>query len=424
MKSKTICLITILFCFAVCSVRPQGAVSDNNINWGTIYRHGIGSLQPEARKLPRACPVVAQAIDAAGIRDFTLFCSLFLDVDSNHPPEQVLKWYHEWQDCSKQYIYLIVEDAIITNLNNGKHLNNTYSTVSIAPAFPKSLQQNNSNLPPVQPSVVFSCLTKDGWRLLPNVLDDNIEKIMMAHASSYVYKPTKYSHEAVAQESRRFHEGILEGMRKRGVPEEDIISRMETFQMAETVGQMKNWNDWTNYYKADVMATPVTFDKREPWQINYNDPVSALHSYLRAAFIGDARTLLKYADESAKKNLKRVMNVDESIKKNTYEVFNTNTLTRIYILMTATATVNGEKYVLVFWRAQNDEVPTHGFIALQNTTFLYKNGGYILTRNMEGSLLTSVLSMAQVNGAGLLKYTNFIQTMKKSSFPTNFYTIY
>jgi hypothetical protein len=211
-------------------------------------------------------------------------------------------------------------------------------------------------------------------------------------------------------------------MRKKGASQRDIIGAKEMFQMMEAGVQINNWSDWTNHYKAVILSPPIDFYEGDPCANNYGDPISALRSYLRAVYTGDAYTLLKCADDSGKNRLKRTMQVDESIKKVTYKI-STNILNQISVLLTARTEADGKDYVLVFWRAQNENNPTNGLIALQNTFFVHEGDSYLLTDNVGDTMLARLLSVNHAEDAALCKYADFMKVMGKTSFPTNFYTI-
>ena len=380
------------------SANADEMIQGEKAQWKS-YWHGIGNAQPDAYELPRAGSTIARALDAAKGGNFPLFCTYFWDVESNRPPVQVKAWFDEWKLCSQQYIYLIAQEAVLGN--SEQSTSNVYAAVSIAPAALRGAQVI-TNEPPLRAQVIFARESVGVWKLLPDVLDQKIERALLVRASAVLYQPHRnFTKEGIEEQSRKINRDFLEQMRKNGASPELILSQRERDQVSESGVFIDHWTVWTNYYKAVILDPPVVFEMRDPYRMNFtNDPVSAFRSYCRAQFTGDARTLLKYADTSGKKYLKSNLGVDEAIKKTTY--VRPNFMTHTTVLLTATTTVDSKDYALVFWRAQNERNPTNGIIALQTTIFVRKkdaNGDtYLLSQDLGSSEFENIGVAAHATG--------------------------
>ena len=63
---------------------------------------------------------------------------------------------------------------------------------------------------------------------------------------------------------------VLNHMQTNGCSTEFITSRKEEFKVQNDVGWLKNWDAWTNYYRADILKIPVTFDVRDPVTMDFS----------------------------------------------------------------------------------------------------------------------------------------------------------
>lgn len=202
----------------------------------------------------------------------------------------------------------------------------------------------------------------------------------------------------------------------------EITSRKERFQVMDSGNPLNTWEDWTNYYQANICTPPVVFNIRDSFPVDFSDPVLALRSYLRSLFAGDSETLLKFADASGSNRLTSTLQVNAASKgKNFY--ISSKILTHITVLLTAKTIVGENEYVLVFWRAQNETSPQSGPIAFQRTFFLHKKNNYLLTDDLKNSAFAAIMPIAHANGADLLPYPESYKILKQSAFPTNFYMI-
>ena len=226
--------------------------------------------------------------------------------------------------------------------------------------------------------------------------------------------------EELARADREFHRAAMEQARKNGVPPEGIVAREANYQFDLSGMKIGSWTDWTNHFKAVLLNPPVLFKKREKFPYDFSNPISAFRSYRHAFFIGDASTLLKYADESGRRRLNSlgVTNPGQFVHCDL-----TNALTEVTILLTASANYDGNDYVLVFWRGQNEVAPKNGAIALQKTIFVKTDGNYLLTQDMSESYLGQILEVSHAAG-GIWKYSKGLEYLKKSQLPSYFYDLH
>jgi hypothetical protein len=222
------------------------------------------------------------------------------------------------------------------------------------------------------------------------------------------------------EHSRKFQDFVLEQMRLKGESPDRIASQKERFQLDNAKVQLKNWEDWTNYYHAQILTPPIVFDMCDPCEYNFTEPVAAFRSYMVASAKGDANTVLKCADGSQLLFLKK-MGIDSSAKAGSFAL--TNVMTTQVVLMSATTKLEGKEYTLVFFRSQDRANPKKGNIGLHSTIFLIKDGKYFVTKDLEDSSFGDVLFAARASGSMIWDYQEFLTLMQKSQLPTNFYHI-
>ncbi len=220
----------------------------------------------------------------------------------------------------------------------------------------------------------------------------------------------------------------LNQLQTKGFSTEFITSRKEEFKVKNDVGSLKTWQDWTNYYQADTLKVPVTFDVRDPVTMDFGDPISAFHSYQRANYIGDHATILKFSDAA---EVKRLKNIYESLpaQKNISDttltpMTGTLATTHTMILLTAKTALDHKEYVLVFWLMENSTDPTNGSMIFQQTIFVRLKDTWLLTRDLIGSPFGRILFYAHVNHSDSFgRYAQIHEKLKDSSLPQSFYTI-
>jgi hypothetical protein len=402
---------------AIAFVRAVGAESNvqgDKGSWQSLW-HGVGDSQKAAYALPRSCATIVKALDAAMNGDFPLFCSFFDGVDTNRASAEVKTWYDEWKAGTRQFIYLIGQEALLGSEPN------RYAAVSIVPS---ALKDSAGKIDPsrAKADVIFARQTADGWKLLFEVVDRKLYQSMVERAAVFKYKPNEFSMEAIEEEIRQHHRTVLDQKRKQGASTPEVLSLAETFQVREAGVRITGWAEWTNHYRAEILDPPVVFDLRQDVAMDFSNPVSACRSYMRASYLRDRETLLKNADASEKASLRKRFEGDlESTKP---RVPNPK-LALVSILLTARTAVEGREYVMVFWRAQNAEGPKNDLVGFQKT-FLVKNpetNSYLVTQDLKDSTLASILAVARAAETGLGKYSDIYNKMTKSSFPAHFYEI-
>lgn len=221
-----------------------------------------------------------------------------------------------------------------------------------------------------------------------------------------------------------FHESFLAKMRKNGSSKERIMAWRNRFVEMEAGIWVHSWAGWTNQYKPTILNPPVVFDLRELFPaipLNFSEPISACRSYLRGLYAGDGKTLLNHADETAKEWLKDFLKVDETRTNKSYYVL--PKLSRVTVLLTANMKIDGKKYAMVLWRAENGENPTNNSVALQTTSFVWENQAWLLTRVVRDTAFDSIITCGKASGAAVAKYEKFQAIMKQSSFPPHFWAI-
>jgi len=265
-------------------------------------------------------------------------------------------------------------------------------------------------------NVVYARENSNQLTLVSDIYDNVIEQELIKKTSPFLYHNRSFTSDDLLREQQKFNRAALETMQKNGVSSEFLASKKEEYQVEESGIEIKNWNDWTNYFKALILDPPISFEKGESFSFNYNNAIAAFHSYVYASYIGDGAMLLKYADPSGTQFLKS-LGVSYTNSGN-YDFH--NAMTHVTILLTASNTFEGRDYSLVLWRGQNSKNPQNGYISLQKTIFVKQNGIFLMTRDLNDSYFSRVIEVANVTG-GVWKYSEFKKAMDKSQFPRSFY---
>lgn len=402
-------------------------VSDTNGTWN-LYWRGAGSVQGSAYNLPGAGACIARALDIAEEEKLPDFAACFLDADTNSPSERVKDLYKEWNLVSRQYHYIIATEATLSPAAS-TNLTNVISAVSVVPAMRRLPKVDFSNTPPLQVRVVFAMQMGKEWKLLQEPYDNQIANFLLNRDSRYLYHPVLnvFSNEYQAKDAFKAEElknqaKIINEWRSRNARPEEINGMIQKFQFSNAGKSVRTWQEWTNYFNPRVLNPPLVFDEREPYPFDFTSPVAAYKSYNRALFVGDSKTLLDHADETGRAWLKRQLGVDESHKQSTYESL--TKMTSYTILLTATNTFEGNNYVLLLARNQENVNPKLGHVAFDVMIFRDMTNSFFISRDLDfTSDFGGVVQAARANGANLFPYSQFYEKVKQSEFPPYFYTI-
>ena len=418
--------------FALCFLPWIAAGADQfiqgeNGSWKGVW-HGVDFEQAQARKLPRACPIVARAIEAATAGDFTAFCKIFLDVDATRPPAQVAGLFKEWKRISARYRIIIAQEAWLTGEEATPDA--AVVAISVVPNALRMSEQWSGNPEKLAARVVFARQVGDDWKLLAATLDRAVEQALLKRAGFLVHRERDFSKGEVAGSIVEFRESILAGMRRNGASLGALASKKADFQIEDDRATITNWAQWTNYFKAVVLDPPVAFDLRNAsWLVDFSNPISALRSWKLALYVGDWKSLLKHADASGAEWLRKA-GIRENSTNASFHIVASNKLTRVTILMTGTMRVGGRHYVMVLWRAETDPEPSRGFVELQTTIFVREHDWvldkdrWVFTADLKDSALGGACSAAGLRHYGLWPDGgSFRRELEQSLFPAHFYAL-
>ena len=439
MRTRTNRLMRLIFSFGWCwivvvalQMTYVGLAGDETTiagklgNW-RVSRVGVGNLNGAGRALPGAVATVARALDAARDLDIAAFGECFSPRLAGDQHSQVKAWYEEWRLCSREYIYVIGEEAVLAQA--GQSTSNALVAISIAPSTPIIPKRQFPDTPNLRAHVVFVRQAGTGWQLMSEVADEKIADYLLSRAAQLVYRPIPYvfrtdeeAQEAFKKDEINNHEKLFQQMKSRGAPAWELNGLTESFRLRTGGVSVNTWESWTNHYKAKLLDPPVIFDVNEPSPIDFSTPIAALRSYERAILIGDSKTLLNNSDTSGRAWLKQQLKVDENDKRPTYELF--PKISRYTVLLTAGNTFEGKEYTLVLALAQENTEPKLGRVCFTVEVFRHEKNGFLLTRDLFlNAPFTRVTVVARANGANLLRYMEFFERVKGSSFPPYFYTI-
>jgi hypothetical protein len=392
-----------------------------------VYWHGTGIGHGNTVNMPRACPLVGDAIEAARNGTLSDFAELFKDVGSNNPPAYVTGCFNELRSVSHQFVYLIAAEAIYVGPDSMD--SNVLSAISVVPAIRAQGGSNYSDMPKLQPRILFARQTGGGWQLVANNSDVEVTDYLAGIALEYVYKSdtNMFASDGDARAAQRQIEianqsRMLTELIERGAPVEQINALRERFKVQSQVAAENGWEAWKKNYQAQILAAPLSVDISQEGGRDFNSPIAAFRAYRHALFSGDAKVLLENADESGKAWLRRQLNVDEHSPKSTYYLF--PRVTRFVVLLTATHIFDGKEYTLVLCRAQEADEPKRGRVFFSVDIFRKEGSRYVFTRDLDFlSPFGAVTEAARANGANFLPYPKFYEKVKPSDFPAHFYTI-
>ena len=409
-----------------CAAEPETVVAGDLGRWKTVW-HGVGNVSGSAHALPRAGAILARALDAAKDGNKPEFYACFLDVDVSRPTEKVAGWFEQWRLTSRQYIYMIVEEAVFAGA--GEVSSSTLSVLSLAPCRPQVPKQVFPDTPKPSAQVIFARQVGTEWKLVTDAPDAKIAGHLLQRGSTMVYEPMPFVYrtpeEAKAAEKDRrlaMQARIIQTSRERGVEIGELNGMKERFAQENAGNPVRTWQDWTNTYRAKFLSPPVVFDASEPGPIDFSTPVAALRSFIRANVAGDAKTLLAYADESGRAFLRKVSKVDENNPKATYAVL--PKLTRVTVLLTGATTFQGKDYTLLLYRVEESTNPKSGIVTFSTQIVRRQNNSFVISKDLDGSSpFESVRTVAGAYFMFLLPYPKFLARGKETSFPPHFYTI-
>ena len=394
-------------------------------NW-RITRQGVGNLNGAGRALPGPAATVARALDAARDLDVAAFGDCIASGADGKKPSEVKAWYEEWRLCSRQYIYVINDEAVlVTEGQNGKNL---LAAISIAPSAPVLPKRQFSDTPSLRAQVIFARQVGTAWKLIWEVPDTRIAEFLLTKATPMVYRPMPnvYRSEEEAKEALRTQDqkeqtGIIQRRKAQGASVGELNGLKEKFARQNAGNPVKTWEDWKKAYSAEILSPPVRFDTHEQCPIDFSTPIAALRSFHRAFVMGDAPTLLDHVDESGRTWLTR-SGVDVGNRKSSYDLF--PKMSRITVLLTAVNQFEGTDYTLVLYRVEESSNPKTGRVTLQTRIFRRSGNHYLVSDDFSGtSPFGGVRIVAGAEKAFMSAYPDFYEKARQSSFPSHFYTI-
>jgi hypothetical protein len=402
-------------------------IAGDKCNW-IIEHYGLSSEKYlGTNSFGSPVRIIAEALKSAKAFDKKQFETYFSDPVSDVSRDSL---YNEWQLYSRLCPYIIVDEAVIDNKNSSQPNTNTEVAISLVPFGLVSSFNKNNILPEPKASVVFLIKTNQVWKISLAVEDNKLSDYLMNQASQLIYHADSNvftSSEDLKKsqtKSRDLREAeIIRGMQNNGASVAQINGIKENFSLEN--GDLRivetNWLAWKRHYNFHELAPQVVYDVRDPWSVDFSTPLSAQRSYRHAIYIGDAKTLYQFADETGKKELHRFVG-DENVKKVTYEVF--PKITKYTVLFTAITRYDENDYALVFFRAQENTNPTNGRVAFQADIFKRTQQGYVFTGDFDpSSTFGNPGRAANVGFMFLCKYPQFYQIASKSELPEYFYKI-
>ncbi|MBN2684714.1 MAG: hypothetical protein JXR40_05500 [Pontiellaceae bacterium] len=198
-----------------------------------------------------------------------------------------------------------------------------------------------------------------------------------------------------------------------------VFSVLENLAISEQVYRKSlSFDQWMDQYEGTFLSS-APLDFTEEWEYNYSSPLNALHSYWHALYNCDAETILRCSDSSFRIYLER--NKKWNLLASP-PVFNSDGQTKIVPLLTGECVIGGKKYTVIFYRRECPENPKSNRISFHWEYFVFLDGTYYQTYAPAGSQFGS---MDKVMNLGTLSqtYENFVDILKETSMPKEFYML-
>jgi hypothetical protein len=401
-------------------------IRGDSFDW-IVHHDGVSSQQClGASFFGSPSKTVAIALEAAKASNKVQFDACFSDTNSNAFHERGDHLYNEWRLCSRQYIYLMVDEAVVSNNINGQL--NAMVAVSIAPFGLGSQKNEYSDMPVLRADAVFLTKIDHEWKISLQQFDQKILDYLIGRAAPAVYHsdPNIFtSQEQVRIEQQKVaainEAKFIKQLQDGGASVARMNGVKESFALEKDGTLVTNWLAWKAHYNVREFNPPITYDVRDPWSVDFSDPVAAQRSYRHAIYVGDATTLYRFADEAGKKDLMTFVG-DENIKKTTYEI--SPKITKYTVLFTATTKYEDNEYAMVFFREQEGINPKNGLVTFESDIFKKTQNGYNYTADLDSSsTFGNPGQAAKVGPMFMPHYTRFYQIASKSEFPEYYYKI-
>lgn len=412
--------IRILFCFGlVCNIFLDTHCIASESQYGNLGRYDVKWHGVEIqRDLSQNCDAIFDAYASVTNGNPVQFRNCFIstnntDIDGG----EIESLYQEWRNIadSDELTFFIGSEASLAH--SPSSLSNKLTAISVM-----YIPTNTIGRSKYQTRTIFVRQDTNAFRLDASCSDDSI--------SAYMNRIVDYwriNNPSITNVFQSIAHGSLPPRLKAMIKHGDIWyggQRLEEELMLYARGKsISTWNDWCNYYNAEILTPPVVFDCRDAPTNSISLPLGALQVFLHNFSQGHASELLKYADASGIKALRERIGVDERIKITSYLAF--PHLTKCTILLSARMTWKNDDYVMFFCRRESPKDSTSNSIALSRYAFREVKGEYLYSFDIDGCMLMAPISFsgASKSGAYNLPYNLFYEKFKGSDFPSHFYTI-
>ena len=280
----------------------------------------------------------------------------------------------------------------------------------------------NNNAVPGSFRIAVFCIHSSNdasWRVSFPESTNVIAADMIAVAEKFV---SNLSHAEENQKQERAFQGqVLEQMSRNGSSTSSILAKTEQFSRLNATAPIKNFDDWVRHYQAMPLNPPLLIDPEHNHNVaSSTNALDALTRYWLATAHGDGVYLHDQADSSGKLWLSRA-----GIKRaeTDLSLLPVPSAQQIYVLMQATAKINGREFVVFYSRHQARDNPEQGFVLYTIDSFEKTPKGYFFTKDTEDSLVTKALLTGGYEGRALGKYDVLLPLFKASDLPSWFYNL-
>jgi hypothetical protein len=248
-----------------------------------------------------------------------------------------------------------------------------------------------------------------------------------APSSTAFVAQTGYSEEQVDVLEQKINEDIVNKMISEDVSPAQVFCFKEDVIFSDiNKSEIKTWYDWTNEYSAIIYDPVATiFDVREDVTNDLSSALNSFRLWYHSWYSHDAANIYACSDESGKIALN---NWGINLTNNTDAswMYFTNS-TKVSVLFTADCTMDWygatQNYVQVGYRREHPTEPYSNYVVFNSLIFKDTTNGFLFTDDTSMSRFAGCEYYAGVTNITIGTYSNFVNAMSVSQFPTNFYRI-
>jgi len=210
------------------------------------------------------------------------------------------------------------------------------------------------------------------------------------------------------------------------------LARRESLEYLRNGYSPTNWNDYCKYFNVSVFAKPITATTHDKAEEDVSTPLRAFRLMIHTWYSQDRSLMLKYADDSGKKELELAgLRQGDSARAN--KVIRPE-LTKITLLFSAQRSQSTNQYVEIWYRREHPTTPKENYIFFNSLVLKQTDRGYLYTGDFLSHEWSSSDTGNPWRAAGVRSgpkhgmppigmYSNIVAQCEGSQLPSHFYII-